>query len=113
VDDFTPAVLDRGSTDLETAVLDALDKADDGTDATSGTLALTTARRRRSMGEVLGLIVTVVDRPLGTRMGAGVLGSTSAWPRCPEAQPLSQACRREPPARLPKKSKASSEVRGR
>ena len=34
MDDFTPAVLDHGSTDLETAVLDGLDKADDGTDAT-------------------------------------------------------------------------------
>ena len=58
VDDFTPAVLDHGSTDLETAVLDGLDKADDGTDAASGALSFSAARRRRSMGEVLGLIVT-------------------------------------------------------
>ena len=58
VDDFTPAVLDYGSTDLETAVLDALDKADDATDAASGALSFSAARRRRSIREVLGLIVT-------------------------------------------------------
>lgn len=56
VDDFTPAVLDYGSTDLETAVLDALDKADDATDAASGALSFSAARRRRSMDEVLDLI---------------------------------------------------------
>ena len=58
VDDFTPAVLDHGGTDLETTVLDALDRADDGTEAASGALSFSAARRRRSMGEVLGLIVT-------------------------------------------------------
>jgi hypothetical protein len=52
------AMLDHGPTDLETAVLDALDEAD-GTAATPpGTLSLTAARRRHSMAEVLGLIAT-------------------------------------------------------
>ena len=42
--------------DLENAVLDALEEADDGADAPPGTVPLSAARRRRCLDEVRGLV---------------------------------------------------------
>ncbi len=42
--------------ELENDALDALDEADDEADAPAGTVALTAARRRRSLEQVLALM---------------------------------------------------------